>query len=538
MTVLTQDVVADIENANFSQQNYQTFTTRKRNRRRGALAILLAIAAALGLGLGIGFFALPKNDDAEGTSSESDREVDVGGATTSTTSSPSTPFNTQESSSTSSIQEIVPKPLPGDMASAIQYHVVMQDISSLVSLNGMANDVGSGGNGGSEPTAQQMARDFIVLHDVLPLSVMDDEDIMMGHDTSLRSSTPAAPSSSGASSSNATAAAAAAAAASVTSVTNSNVLPTRPYMQRTTPTYRIAQRYAAAVLYFATNGTNWETNSFWLTPGVHECDFLGVTCEELPIPAITLDESLRNPEDFPHHDDGGVNSTMERMIVAIDLPENNMGGYLPQEMVAMPYLQRLGFWSNLISGSVPSQIGKLSRLASLLLDDNKFTGRIPSEIGLLREMKDLALGVNRGIIGPIPSELGNLVNLEQLHLAKMTLRGPIPATFGNMKNLEDLNLGHNLLEKSLPESLTKLGNLESLILSNNQFTGDVSSSWRNFTKLKRLEIQRNNLAFDADTDLCYLRKTSSESVGSLEILVADCQGNQPEVECSCCTSCI
>ncbi len=102
---------------------------------------------------------MPKKDNAEGTSLESDREVDVGGATatTSTTSSPRTPFNTQESSSTSSIRKIVPKPLPGDMASAIQYHVIMQDISSLVSLNGMANDVGSGGNGGGEQTAHGAA---------------------------------------------------------------------------------------------------------------------------------------------------------------------------------------------------------------------------------------------------------------------------------------------------------------------------------------------------------------------------------------------
>ncbi len=38
-------------------------------------------------------------------------------------------------------------------------------------------------------TAQQMAKNFIVLHDVLPLSVMNDEDIMMGNDTSFRSST-------------------------------------------------------------------------------------------------------------------------------------------------------------------------------------------------------------------------------------------------------------------------------------------------------------------------------------------------------------
>ena len=105
-------------------------------------------------------------------------------------------------------------------------------------------------------------------------------------------------------------------------------------------------------------------------------------------------------------------------------------------------------------------------------------------------------------------------------------------------NLKELNLGHNLLEKSLPDSLTKLVNLESLILDNNHFTGSVTSSWRNMTQLKRLEIQGNDMSFDADIDLCYLRKTSVMSVGSLEMFVADCQGNVPEVKCRCCTSCL
>jgi hypothetical protein len=418
-----------------------------------------------------------------------------------------------------------------------------------VSLTDMANEgVVSGGNGGSEqpqpPTAQQLARDFIVLHDVLPLSVVDDEESMtiLGEESAVRTSTtPAAATAStsgGGGGSSSLASASAAAASAVIASSNSNALPTRPYLQRTTPAYRVAQRYAAAVLYYATNGTNWNINSYWVQPGVHECDFIGVTCEELPIPAITLDEALRNPEAMPTHQDGGVNSTMERMIVAIDLPENNMMGYLPQEMVAMPYLQRLGLWSNGIGGSIPTQISKLNRLQSLLLDDNRLTGRIPSELGLLHEMTDMALGMNRGIGGRIPSELGRLSKLEQLHLAKMKLRGPIPAAFGNMMNLKELNLGHNLLEKSLPDSLTKLVNLESLILDNNHFTGSVTSSWRNMTQLKRLEIQGNDMSFDADIDLCHLRKTSVMSVGSLEMLVADCQGNVPEVKCSCCTSCL
>ena len=73
------------------------------------------------------------------------------------------------------------------------------------------------------------------------------------------------------------------------------------------------------MLYYATDGGNWETNQLWLEPGVHECDFIGITCEELPIPAVTLEEVLENPEEIPRHDDGSVDG----------LWSNQIGGSLP-----------------------------------------------------------------------------------------------------------------------------------------------------------------------------------------------------------------
>ena len=182
---------------------------------------------------------------------------------------------------------------------------------------------------------------------------------------------------------------------------------TRPYITTDTPAYRVAQRYATAVLYYSTNGPNWETNNLWLEPGVHECDFVGVTCELRPIPAFTLREAMEmGPKDeIPKHDDGSVDTTMERMIVAIDLPENKMTGNIPREIMALPYLTRLGLWSNEIEGSLPSQLGELKLLSSLLLDDNSLTGYIPSQLGELDELTDLSLGYNEGIGGRIRSNL-------------------------------------------------------------------------------------------------------------------------------------
>ena len=54
--------------------------------------------------------------------------------------------------------------------------------------------------------------------------------------------------------------------------------------------------------------------------------------------------------------------------------------------------------------------------------------------------------------GEIPAELGNLTNLERLHLKWNQLSGEIPATLGNLANLERLNLGKNQLSGEIPLS--------------------------------------------------------------------------------------
>eukprot|EP00571_Detonula_confervacea_P001268 CAMPEP_0172318428 /NCGR_PEP_ID=MMETSP1058-20130122/34838_1 /TAXON_ID=83371 /ORGANISM="Detonula confervacea, Strain CCMP 353" /LENGTH=606 /DNA_ID=CAMNT_0013033261 /DNA_START=1 /DNA_END=1821 /DNA_ORIENTATION=- len=549
VATLTRAVETDIENAHANnnvnnreiqqQQGERKKGILPRNRRECCivlLAILLILGVALGTGLGLGFFFMSQSNDEKsnverggpvpgtpnngggnnggddnngGTNNGGNGTIGDGDNETQTfpTYSPSAPPQNAPSDSTPPLSLV--QPLPDDLAGSIAYHVISQEISSIASFDDL------GGNS-DDLSAQQRARDFLVLRDTLPLAVMDEDDEQQqsngGGDNNGDDDPLAIPSTT-------------------------NEPKTRPYLETTTPAYRVAQRFAAAVVYYATNGTNWETSNLWLEPGVHECDFVGVSCQELPIPAVTLEEAIQNPNAIPRHDDGTVDSTTERMIVAIDLPENNMGGFIPQELSALPYLQRLGLWSNAIGGSLPSQLGRLTRLSSLLLDDNLLEGNIPEDFGLLKEMAYLSLGLNDGIVGRIPAELGDLSKLEQLNLANMSLRGPIPTAFGQLENLVDLYLQNNRLSRGLPVELENLVNLESLVLSDNEFTGDIPSSWKKLVKLKRLEIQSNKMTFDVDERLCSLRNNAPEG-GLLEALVADCQGEEPKVSCTCCTSCL
>ena len=57
--------------------------------------------------------------------------------------------------------------------------------------------------------------------------------------------------------------------------------PKRPYLTTTSPAYQVAQRFATTVLYYATDGGNWETNQLWLEPGVHGYDFMDASRRSL-----------------------------------------------------------------------------------------------------------------------------------------------------------------------------------------------------------------------------------------------------------------
>ena len=83
--------------------------------------------------------------------------------------------------------------------------------------------------------------------------------------------------------------------------------------------------------------------------------------------------------------------------------------------------------------------------------------------------------------GPIPSELGNLTNLERLSFWGNQLSGPIPSELGNLDNLELLYLDSNQLSGSIPSELGDLDNLIALSLGNNQFSGCVPVKVLNMT---------------------------------------------------------
>ena len=108
-----------------------------------------------------------------------------------------------------------------------------------------------------------------------------------------------------------------------------------------------------------------------------------------------------------------------------------------------------------LTGEIPSEIGQLTNLENLRLNYNQLTGEIPSEIGSLTNLTALALHDNQ-LTGEIPSEIGNLTNLNSWFVYHNQLTGAIPPEIGNLINIEILWLGYNQLTGEIPQLLCDL----------------------------------------------------------------------------------
>jgi len=134
----------------------------------------------------------------------------------------------------------------------------------------------------------------------------------------------------------------------------------------------------------------------------------------------------------------------------------------------------------------------LDTVISVGLFDVGITGRIPRAIGELRNLQFLHLGRNN-LSGPIPVELFRCTRLVEIDLSENSFTGPIPAGFGELTNLRVLLLWGNQLTGQIPAVLGELTGLVNLDLSSNNLTGGIPAALGYLRALRVLNLSDNNL---------------------------------------------
>ena len=134
------------------------------------------------------------------------------------------------------------------------------------------------------------------------------------------------------------------------------------------------------------------------------------------------------------------------------------------------------FWSGHSDGCMSSGCYSIEQTTEIRLNYNQIIGVIPPEIGNLINLQSLNFDDNEGLTGELPSEMGNLTNLWELRMRSCSLTGEIPSELGNLTNLTSLDLGSNQLTGEIPLELGNLDNLYYLNLSDNQLSGQIPES--------------------------------------------------------------
>jgi len=217
---------------------------------------------------------------------------------------------------------------------------------------------------------------------------------------------------------------------------------------------------------FTFNPDSWNGG----TAGLH----LGLTAAATRALGVS---TLRGIEEF---------SSLTRIVIA------NGGANIIGEVPDLrdTSLQFLGLQNNNLTGTATDIINNLpSSLLALNIPTNQITGRVPTSWG---NLEFVSFSGNR-LVGSIPVNIGNTVNLHVLGLGNNQLIGGIPASIGNMSNLRELNLSVNFLSGSIPASLGNLTNLRTANLASNRLTGEIPASFVNLQGLQSFLANENNL---------------------------------------------
>ncbi|CAN6195984.1 unnamed protein product [Urochloa humidicola] len=175
----------------------------------------------------------------------------------------------------------------------------------------------------------------------------------------------------------------------------------------------------------------------------------------------------------------------------VEAGDVGMGGRLPSRLGSMlpRDMWHLDLDMNSIEGPIPADIGDVINMTLMNLSSNMLNGTIPASLCWLPGLQRLVLS-NNTLTGEIPACIGNATHLGELDLSGNTLSGSVPASIGNLVQLTHLFLQRNQLSGAIPPSIGRRPGLLHLDVSSNHFTGVIPDV---ATSILTLNLSRNQL---------------------------------------------
>ncbi|MBE6280538.1 MAG: hypothetical protein E7095_00520 [Bacteroides sp.] len=240
-----------------------------------------------------------------------------------------------------------------------------------------------------------------------------------------------------------------------------------------------AERNALIAIYKALDGDNWANNTNWCSDKpVSEWE--GVECENHFVVHLNLTRLSTSMNGNIPPEIGNL-SHLKYLSVSLNTNDD-----LPKEIGKLKDLEQIYLWlhSDNVKRGIPTCLYDCKNLQVLHLEGECIGGTISSQIGQLQKLRSLSITPN--ISGPLPDEIGNLLNLEDLSIRGLKELGEIPHSIGNLKKLRNLSLGH--MSGDIPKEIGQLSQLETLLFYSEYPITSIPDEIYNLKSLKQLEL--------------------------------------------------
>ncbi|XP_047266786.1 receptor-like protein 12 [Capsicum annuum] len=214
---------------------------------------------------------------------------------------------------------------------------------------------------------------------------------------------------------------------------------------------------------------------------------LSLKSQIIPDPFHFLDESWSLATSA--YDWVGVTcGSCHQRVRFLNLSNMDLTCVIPRELGNLTFLVSLDLGRNNFHGNLPQEMSHLHRLKFLDLSVNSFSGRI-----------EFIAFTGNSLLGYLPNGLCNgLPILKGLYLSYNKLHCHMPTSLSNCSQLQVLSLSKNefdgRIHRIIPHEIGNLVNLVELWMARNQITGSVPISIYNISSLQILSLWQNNLS--------------------------------------------